>query len=128
MKPYIINADKYSQKSIRELLDKVLFDIETSKLEDIKIACAEVVQNIVRHGYQFKSNQIISIEIEKSMKNIKIEFEDSAETCDSSLFINNELVPGEKGLMGIPIIKKLSKNFSIAPLPNGNLTTITFDL
>jgi anti-sigma regulatory factor (Ser/Thr protein kinase) len=128
MNSHIINADKYSQKSIRELLDKVLFDIETSKLEDIKIACAEVVQNIVRHGYQFKSNQIISIAIEKSMKTIKIEFEDSAETCDPSIFINNELVPGEKGLMGIPIIKKLSKNFSIDPLPNGNLTTITFDL
>jgi anti-sigma regulatory factor (Ser/Thr protein kinase) len=128
MKPFIIHADKYSQKSIRDLLDKLLFNIEASKLDDIKIACSEVVQNIVRHGYQFEPDRSINVVIEKLENKIQITFEDSAKPCDPSLFMDEKVKPGELGLMGIPIIKKLTYNFEIIPLSAGNLTKLTFKL
>jgi anti-sigma regulatory factor (Ser/Thr protein kinase) len=128
MKPFIIHADKHSQKSIRDLLDKALINIEASKLDDIKIACSEVVQNIVRHGYRFEKNQIINVEIKKLEKKIQITFEDSAKPCDPSLFMDEKVKPGELGLMGIPIIKKLTYNFEITPLIAGNLTKLTFEI
>jgi anti-sigma regulatory factor (Ser/Thr protein kinase) len=128
MKSFAIHADKYSQKSIRDLLDKALFNIEASKLDDIKIACSEVVQNIVRHGYQFEPDRSINVVIEKLENKIQITFEDSAKPCDPSLFMDEKVKPGELGLMGIPIIKKLTYNFEITPLIAGNLTKLTFKL
>jgi anti-sigma regulatory factor (Ser/Thr protein kinase) len=128
MKPYILSADKHSQKSIRGLLDKALIDIEQSKLQDIKIACSEVIQNIVRHGYQFQSDQFISVVIEKLEKKIRITFEDSAKPCNPSLFMNTKVAPGELGFMGIPIIKKLTYNFEIIPLSTGNFTILIFEI
>jgi anti-sigma regulatory factor (Ser/Thr protein kinase) len=127
MNKFTIKADKHSQKSIRSLMDKALFDVEISKLDDIKIACSEVVQNIVRHGYRFEPDKIIDVNIQKNEKNICIIFEDNAEPCDPSLFMGKNVIPGELGLMGIPIIKKLAYDFKITPLVNGNLTILTFE-
>jgi anti-sigma regulatory factor (Ser/Thr protein kinase) len=126
MKKFTINADKYSQRSIRELLNEMLSDVEILKLEEIKIACSEAVQNIVRHGYQFESDKNIDVTIEKLEKKIKITFEDTAKPCEPSLFMDKEAEPGELGFMGLPIIKKLTYNFQITPLANGNLTILTF--
>ena len=125
---HVIKADKDSQKKLREFLDKNLTDIEKLKLDNIKIACSEVIQNIVKHGNYFNNDQKIIIKIQRTDKEVQVTFEDNANPCKPELFLDKIYTPGEHGSMGIILIKKLSKAFFIKPLSHGNLAVIKFAL
>ena len=124
---YLLPADKFIQKALRELLDNLLSNLNEVKLEEIKIAACEIVQNIVRHAYKNQPNQVveINIEINQIEKKIKIFFRDYAKPCNNA-FLDLKFKPNENGSMGLNLIRKLSSKFSIQPLENGNLTEVVF--
>jgi anti-sigma regulatory factor (Ser/Thr protein kinase) len=51
---------------------------------------------------------------------------DYAEPCKPEIFLNKEFKPNESGHMGLSIIRKLTDEFTIKPLQDGNETKLVF--
>ena len=96
--------------------------------KNIKIALGEVLQNIIRHGYKNNLNEEDFIEIEFKNNNAGLAFilRDYAEPCNPEFFLNQNFIPNESGHMGISIIRKLTNEFTIRPLQDGNETKLVF--
>lgn len=125
---HTLKADKYIQAASRQLLQQCLPKLPADALNNVQLALAEALQNIVRHGYRFKDNQTISLGIKTEGEHLRIEILDHAPPCQPATFLNQALTPSEAGGMGISIIKKLTQHFSITPLANGNVTLLVFNI
>jgi len=95
--------------------------------ENIIILLSEVIQNIYRHAYEKLDNQKIDIEWSTDQKYIDFIIHDDARSIDLS-FLNKEFEPSEDGKMGLRIIKKIAKQFSIKHKPQGHETSVTVNI
>jgi anti-sigma regulatory factor (Ser/Thr protein kinase) len=127
----------YLQLSSEDLINDLdlflltnMSNLSEDKRENFKIALGEVLQNIIRHGYKNKLSQKDFIEIQYQILQKKLIFiiRDYSHPCDPQKFLNKHFSPNESGHMGLSIIKKLTDDFSINPLPDGNETTLIFNI
>jgi anti-sigma regulatory factor (Ser/Thr protein kinase) len=119
--------DKQLLGSIIKWIAKIrVLNIEES--ENIKIALGEVLQNIIRHGYKnnLVEKDFIEIKYERDNEKLILLLRDYAPPCEPELFLNKSFVPNESGHMGISIIRKLTDEFTIKPLQDGNETKLVF--
>jgi anti-sigma regulatory factor (Ser/Thr protein kinase) len=108
--------------------------IQTPKLnkidyENIKISLGETLQNIIRHGYKnnLSEEDFIDIEYQNNHDDgLTFKLRDYAEPCNPRLFLNKNFSPNESGHMGLSIIRKLTNEFTIRPLQDGNETKLVF--
>lgn len=115
---------------ISEWIQKEMIRFSLSEFENIKISLGEVLQNIIRHGYQniLNDEDLIEIECQKVDDKLIILIRDYAKPCEPELFLNRSFVPNESGHMGISIIRKLTNEFIIEPLQDGNETKLVFKI
>jgi anti-sigma regulatory factor (Ser/Thr protein kinase) len=120
--------DNHLLNNIHEWVRLQNFELNQNLVEDIKIALGEVLQNIIRHGYKNNLNEEDFIEIEFKNNNEGLAFivRDYAEPCNPDSFLNKNFIPNESGHMGISIIRKLTNEFTIKPLQDGNETKLVF--
>jgi anti-sigma regulatory factor (Ser/Thr protein kinase) len=106
-----------------EMINQPQYDVK-----NIKIALGEVLQNIIRHGYKNNLNEenFIDIECQQDQDRLTFILRDFAEPCKPDSFLNKEFIPNENGHMGLSIIRKLTDEFSIKPLQDGNETKLVF--
>ena len=124
-----INLSKnYVINDIENWIKKISPNVTKNTLEDIKIVLGEVLQNIIRHGYKNLLNEedFIDVEYQKNQDRITFILRDFAEPCKPDSFLNKEFIPNENGHMGLSIIRKLTDEFSIKPLEDGNETKLVF--
>ena len=105
-------------------------ELNSKRAENIKIALGEILQNVIRHGYKNDLNEEDFIDIEFKNKNEELEFilRDYAKPCNPESFLNKNFIPNESGHMGISIIRKLTNEFTIRPLKDGNETKLVFKI
>jgi len=120
--------DNHLLNNIHEWVRLKNFELNQNLVENIKIALGEVLQNIIRHGYKNNLNEEDFIEIEFKNNNEGLAFivRDYAEPCNPDSFLNKNFIPNESGHMGISIIRKLTNEFTIKPLQDGNETKLVF--
>ena len=96
--------------------------------ENIKIALGEVLQNIIRHGYKnnLVEKDFIEIKYERDNEKLILLLRDYAPPCEPEIFLKKSFRPNESGHMGISIIRKLTDEFTIKPLQDGNETKLVF--
>jgi anti-sigma regulatory factor (Ser/Thr protein kinase) len=113
---------------IDQWLKNEITDLSLNELENIKIVLGEVLQNIIRHSYKnfLSEEDLINIEYQKDQDRITFILRDFAEPCKPDSFLNKEFIPNENGHMGISIIRKLTDEFIIKPLQDGNETKLVF--
>jgi len=106
-----------------EMINQPQYDVK-----NIKIALGEVLQNIIRHGYKNDLNEenFIDIKCQQDQDRLTFVLRDYAEPFDPALFLNKKFSPSEVGHMGLSIIRKLTDEFSIKPLQDGNETKLVF--
>lgn len=107
-----------------------IFGLNQNQTENIKIALGEVLQNIMRHGYKNNLNEddLIDIEVERVDDKLFFVLRDYAQPCKPETFMNKIFKPNESGHMGLSIIKKLTEEFIILPLKDGNKTRLVFKI
>ncbi len=110
------------------MLQWCLPDVSKDVLSNVQFGLAEALQNIVRHGYQFRDGETVSINIQAEGNCLRIEIFDHAPPCQPEAFMSQTLTPSEEGGMGITMIKKLTQHFSITPLASGNMTLLIFNM
>ncbi|MDP4837331.1 MAG: ATP-binding protein [Burkholderiales bacterium] len=119
-----------AQHNIRRWLSSQLSGLSKEQLFVVGLVLNEVVQNIMR--YAFSDNfpkQPVAIQLDHAHSNsLTVTVRDYGRPCDPDQFINKQHTPSEHGGMGIHLIKKNTQTFTIAPQPDGNLTTLTFNL
>jgi anti-sigma regulatory factor (Ser/Thr protein kinase) len=122
-KNYVIN-------DIENWIKKISPNVTKNTLEDIKIVLGEVLQNIIRHGYKNDLNEenFIDIKCQQDQDRLTFILRDFAEPCKPDSFLNKEFIPNENGHMGLSIIRKLTDEFSIKPLEDGNETKLVFKI
>jgi|APCry1669193181_1035450.scaffolds.fasta_scaffold279921_1 anti-sigma regulatory factor (Ser/Thr protein kinase) len=105
-------------------------NLKENTLENIKITFGEVLQNIIRHGHKNKINEQDFIEVEYQLTGEKIIFliRDYGLPCNPESFLNKRFFPSESGQMGLSIIRKLTDEFLIKPLHDGNETKLVFKI
>jgi anti-sigma regulatory factor (Ser/Thr protein kinase) len=110
--------------------DKLTRTIDTNQVENIKIALGEVLQNIIRHGYKsnLSENDFIDIEYFALDAHLVFVLRDYAKPCEVESFLNKNFTPNESGQMGLSIIRKLTDEFTIKPLQDGNETKLIFKI
>ena len=115
---------------IENWIKKISPNVTKNTLEDIKIVLGEVLQNIIRHGYKNLLNEedFIDVEYQKNQDRITFILRDFAEPCKPDSFLNKEFIPNENGHMGLSIIRKLTDEFLIKPLHDGNETKLVFKI
>jgi anti-sigma regulatory factor (Ser/Thr protein kinase) len=119
--------DKQLLGSIIKWIAKIrVLNIEES--ENIKIALGEALQNIIRHGYKnnLVEKDFIEIKYERDNEKLILLLRDYAPPCESEIFLKKSFRPNESGHMGISIIRKLTDEFTIKPLQDGNETKLVF--
>jgi len=115
---------------VDQWLKNEITELSLNELENIKIVLGEVLQNIIRHGYKNHLNEedFIDIEYQKDQDRLTFILRDFAEPCKPDSFLNKEFIPNENGHMGLSIIRKLTDEFSIKPLEDGNETKLVFKI
>ena len=105
-------------------------ELNSNRAENIKIALGEVLQNIIRHGYKniLNNEDLIDIECQRVDDKLIFLIKDYAKSCEPELFLNRSFVPNESGHMGLSIIRKLTDEFTIKPLQDGNETKLIFNI
>jgi len=113
---------QWYQKKIAHLSNEIL--------ENVKIVLGEVLQNIIRHGYKNNLNEenFIDIECQQDQDRLTFVLRDYAEPCDPASFLDKNFSPSESGQMGLSIIRKLTDEFLIKPLHDGNETKLVFKI
>jgi len=128
MRKFTLLADKNIQASFKLVLKEELIDQNKEFLFKVYIAGSEALQNIVRHTYHFEKNKEVRIWFEKNKNEITLFIEDDGPPLRDLSFFSLERTPNEKGNMGLNLIKKLTKSFSIEASEKGNLTTLQFEI
>jgi anti-sigma regulatory factor (Ser/Thr protein kinase) len=113
---------------INEWINAEIQDLTKNTSENIKIVMGEVLQNIIRHGYKNNLSEEDFFDIDYQYANDGLVFilRDYAEPCNPEIFLNKEFKPNESGHMGLSIIRKLTNEFTIKPLKDGNETRLSF--
>jgi anti-sigma regulatory factor (Ser/Thr protein kinase) len=96
--------------------------------ENIKIALGEVLQNIIRHAYKnnLNENDFVDIQYKSTGDDLTFIVRDYAAPCHPASFLNKHFSPNESGHMGLSIIRKLTNEFTIKPMQDGNETKLLF--
>lgn len=88
----------------------------------------EVIQNVVRYVYHKETGKDIHISISTNKEGFYIvSIQDYGSPCQPDQFLNVAHQPSENGGMGIAIIKKNTKQFTIIANNEGNLAQFLFD-
>jgi serine/threonine-protein kinase RsbW len=100
-----------------------------SSVTDIEIALGELLQNIVRHGFAGGDvHQTFTIDLTQVVHLLYMSVKDSAKPLHDLSFLDNAFQPSEHGGMGLGIIKKLVKKYSIKAVFDGNQHLLEYDL
>jgi len=113
---------------INEWINAEIRDLTKNTSENIKIVFGEVLQNIIRHGYKnnLSEEDFLDVDYQNDKDGLVFILRDYAEPCEPEYFLNKEFMPNESGHMGISIIRKLTDEFTIKPLQDGNETKLVF--
>lgn len=124
-----LKTNNLSQNFI-EYIQKEIPYLPSEYFDDILIGLGEVIQNIIRHAYKnhISENDFIDIKYQITDNRLIINLRDYAEPCHPKSFLNRHFLPNESGHMGLSIIRKLTDEFSIQPLADGNETKLVFKL
>lgn len=124
-----LKTNNLSQNFI-EQIQKEIPHLSSDRFENILIGFGEVIQNIIRHAYKnhISENDFIDIQYQIIENRLIINIRDYAKPCQPESFINRHFLPNESGHMGLSIIRKLTDEFTIQPLADGNETKLVFKL
>jgi anti-sigma regulatory factor (Ser/Thr protein kinase) len=126
---FFIMKTFYTKKNIQQEIR--LWATETfpsiPNQENIIILLSEVIQNIYRHAYEKLDNQKIEVAWTADQKHIEFIIHDDAISQNLD-FLKEEFEPTEDGKMGLRIIKKIAKQFSIQHKPQGHETRVTVNI
>ena len=113
---------------IHDWLKNQSSELTNIEYENMKIAFGEVLQNIIRHAYKNNLTETDFIEMKYQRANDKLIFilRDYAIACQPESFLNKSFIPNESGHMGLSIIRKLTDEFTIQPMQDGNETKLVF--
>jgi len=122
-----LKTNNLSQNFI-EQIQKEIPHLPSNHFDDILIGFGEVLQNIIRHAYKnhISENDFIDIQYQVLDNKLIIKLRDYAEPCHPESFLNRHFLPNESGHMGLSIIRKLTDEFTIQPLKDGNETKLVF--
>ena len=126
MQKFTLSAGKDIQASFKAILEDVLLNESKESFFEIFTAGSEALQNIVRHTYHFEKNKEVRIWFEIHKNKITLFMEDDGPPLRDLSFLNLERTPNEKGNMGLNLIKKLTRSFSIEAFEQGNLAILKF--
>ncbi len=127
MRIHSLLATRDIQSSFKVILEAIFPDLSKDFLFKIYTAASEALQNIVRHTYHFEENKEVRCWFENDDEYLILFIEDDGPPLKDLSFLEVERTPSEKGNMGLNLIKKLTRSFSIKPTKEGNLTTLVFD-
>lgn len=124
-----LKTNNLSQNFI-EQIQKEIPHLPSNRFDDILIGFGEVLQNIIRHAYKnnISENDFIDIKYQIIDNRLIINLRDYAKPCRPESFLNKHFLPNESGHMGLSIIRKLTDEFTIQPLKDGNETKLVFKL
>jgi len=128
LKKFTLLADKGIQASFKLILEEEFIDQNKEFLFKVHTAGSEVFQNIVRHTYNFEENKEVRFWFEIDNQYLTLYVEDEGPPLKDLSFLEVKRAPSEKGNMGLNLIKKLTKSFSIKVSEKGNLTILKFQL
>ena len=123
----LINCSSQCQRLYDFLADN-LEPLPVSKefRHDLKLVAEELLANIIRHGYDDKSEQVIDIEMSVADDHVRLTFTDSGKAFDPMQSEKPELLNDlSEGGMGILLVKSLTDEQNYRREGDRNVFTVT---